>query len=118
MSLFTRHPREMGESYVEHLGHSLVFSGRMLAASVVCLVHGLLPFVWVYKTSDMLARMTKAFVARKPDDLRFVTKICQCDRHDVPCRRQAVMEITRYGARLAVCDRCNMTGDLDRSWLS
>lgn len=117
MKIFTDHPREMGESYLEHLGHSMVFSGRMMVAGVVCLVHGFFPFVFVYTTSGMLAKMTRAFVARKPDDSRFVGP-CQCDRHETPCRRQAMMEITRDGKRLRVCGGCDMTGDCDRTFLS
>ena len=63
MNPFTKHPHAMGESYFKHLWHSLVFSGRMLVASMFCLIHGFLPFFFVFTTSSMLAQMTKAFAA-------------------------------------------------------
>jgi len=71
MNPFTDHPHGMGETYWTHLGHSIVFSSRMLMACIICLIHGILPFVFVFTTSEMLVKMTRAFVKRSPKDERF-----------------------------------------------
>lgn len=61
----------MGESYWRHLLHSVIFSSRMLTAGFICLLHGLFPFFFVFTTSEMLVKMTRAFVKRAPKDQRF-----------------------------------------------
>ena len=45
--LFTAHPDSVGESYWQHLGVAGSFGGRMLLAGLACLLHGLLPFLFV-----------------------------------------------------------------------
>ncbi len=44
--LFTDHPATVGETYWQHLGSAWGFSWRMMAASLACLVHALLPFLF------------------------------------------------------------------------
>jgi hypothetical protein len=44
---FTEHPQSVGESWPEHLLMAWSFGGRMIAAGFACLVHGLLPFLFV-----------------------------------------------------------------------
>ena len=51
-TLFTEHPKSVGESYFEHMGMAFSFSGRMLLAGLACFVHGLFPFLCV-KTGSM-----------------------------------------------------------------
>jgi hypothetical protein len=62
-TLLTKHPREIGESYGEHAGHALYIGMRMLGASIVCLVHAVLPGLFVRTAShaveDIQALMTK-----------------------------------------------------------
>jgi Family of unknown function (DUF6356) len=45
--LFTEHPESVGESYGEHLVRATVFGGRMVVAGIACMLHALLPFVFV-----------------------------------------------------------------------
>jgi hypothetical protein len=45
--LFTEHPESVGESYGEHLVRASVFGGRMVVAGIACMLHALLPFVFV-----------------------------------------------------------------------
>jgi hypothetical protein len=45
--LFTQHPESVGESYGEHLVRASVFGGRMVVAGIACMLHALLPFVFV-----------------------------------------------------------------------
>ncbi len=41
--LFTDHPREVGETYLEHMGVAFGFGRRMIAGGFACLVHGFVP---------------------------------------------------------------------------
>jgi hypothetical protein len=45
--LFTEHPESVGETYGEHLVRATVFGARMVMAGIACMVHALLPFVFV-----------------------------------------------------------------------
>jgi hypothetical protein len=45
--IFTAHPRSVGESYWQHMASAALFGGRMIAAGCACLLHGLLPFLFV-----------------------------------------------------------------------
>jgi hypothetical protein len=47
LALFTDHPASFGESYVQHLGSASFFEGRMILAGLACMVHGLLPSLFV-----------------------------------------------------------------------
>ena len=55
--LFTKHPRAVGETYFEHLLMALGFAGRMAVATVVCLVHAILPFMFEKTGSKMIAEL-------------------------------------------------------------
>jgi hypothetical protein len=54
---FTRHPREIGESYFRHLGHASWFGVRMIAGGIGCLIHGIFPFLCVNTGSRMMNRL-------------------------------------------------------------
>ncbi len=56
-TLFTRHPEAVGESYGEHFGVAIRYSGRMLVASFCALVHAFLPFCFEKTASTMVRRM-------------------------------------------------------------
>ena len=45
--LFTEHPESVGETYGEHLVRATLFGGRMVGAGLACMLHALLPFVFV-----------------------------------------------------------------------
>jgi hypothetical protein len=49
--LFQAHPEDIGESYREHAGHALVIGLRMVAAGLACLVHALIPGLFVRTAS-------------------------------------------------------------------
>jgi hypothetical protein len=63
---FTRHPREVGETYGEHLVSAGGFGLRMIGGGIACLVHAVLPFLFVRtgsRTMDALhRRMTRRAV--------------------------------------------------------
>ena len=41
--LMLEHPRDIGETYGEHAGHALFIGTRMIGAGLACLVHALIP---------------------------------------------------------------------------
>ena len=43
---FTSHPREVGETYGEHLRTASGFGIRMIVGGLACIVHGLMPFLF------------------------------------------------------------------------
>jgi len=57
LELMTRHPRAIGETYGEHLGAAWSISGTLLAASLACLIHGLLPFAFETTASRSIRRL-------------------------------------------------------------
>jgi hypothetical protein len=53
--LFVEHPSSVGESYGQHALFALLTGFRMLCAGLACVVHGLLPFMFV-KTGSRCIR--------------------------------------------------------------
>jgi hypothetical protein len=45
--LMLEHPRDIGETYGEHAGHALFIGTRMIGAGLACLVHALIPGLFV-----------------------------------------------------------------------
>jgi hypothetical protein len=50
--LLMEHPRDIGESYGEHAGHAVYIGLKMLGAGLACLVHALLPGLFVRTASE------------------------------------------------------------------
>lgn len=62
--LFTNHPHAVGETYGEHFGVALRYSGRMFAAAFCALVHAVLPFCFE-KTASRIVRGMVADMDRR-----------------------------------------------------
>jgi hypothetical protein len=60
---FSEHPASVGETYTEHMGRAACFGVRMMAAGVACLVHALLPFLFVHTGSRTIAELNDRMVA-------------------------------------------------------
>lgn len=45
--LFCDHPASVNESYLEHLAFAVTFGVRMIAGGLACIIHGVLPFLFV-----------------------------------------------------------------------
>jgi hypothetical protein len=54
---FTAHPHALDETYTQHFGHALRYSGLLLAASLCALVHAVLPFMFEKTASNMIKKM-------------------------------------------------------------
>lgn len=57
--LFADHPREVGESYVQHLAMSGRFSLKLLRLSAIALAHALVPGVFRTTVSDSIRDMAR-----------------------------------------------------------
>lgn len=67
--LFTEHPASVGETYGEHLVMASSFGVRMILGGIACLIHGLLPFLFVKTGSSQISQLHDTMVAnrrRKP----------------------------------------------------
>ena len=63
--LFTEHPASVDETYVEHLFAASSFSIRMFVASLACLVHAVLPFLFVKTGSVAIEELYERMVANR-----------------------------------------------------
>ena len=63
--LFTEHPASVDETYWEHVGVALSFSGKMFYGAVVCLVHAFLPFLFVKTGSQVIVELNDRMVTNR-----------------------------------------------------
>jgi hypothetical protein len=63
---FTNHPASVGESYGEHMGRAVCFGTRMVFAGFACLVHGVLPFLFVRTGSRTIIELNERMVVNRP----------------------------------------------------
>ena len=62
---FTEHPASVGESYGEHLGRAWYFGLRMVFAGIACLVHGVLPFLFVRTGSRAITELNDRMLVNR-----------------------------------------------------
>jgi len=62
---FTAHPASVGESYLEHLFQAVCFGTRMMFAGVACLVHGVLPFLFVRTGSRAITELNERMISKR-----------------------------------------------------
>lgn len=62
---FTEHPASVGESYTEHLFRAMYFGTRMMFAGIACVVHGVLPFLFVRTGSRAIAELNDRMVVNR-----------------------------------------------------
>lgn len=55
----------MGESYTQHLLRAVYFGARMVFAGIACLVHGVLPFLFVRTGSRAIAELNDRMVVSR-----------------------------------------------------
>lgn len=72
---FTEHPQAVGETYWQHLAHASGFGVRMMIGGLACILHGVLPFLFVKTGSRQIETLHgKMVVSRSklPQPLDFV----------------------------------------------
>lgn len=62
---FTSHPASVGETYAEHLVAASGFGLRMIIAGLACMLHGLLPFLFVKTGSRCVDALHKQMVTKR-----------------------------------------------------
>ena len=65
IKLFTEHPASVGESYGEHLAMATGFGLRMILGGIACLIHGLLPFLFVKTGSRQIGALHDIMVVNR-----------------------------------------------------
>jgi hypothetical protein len=63
--LFSEHPASVGESYLTHLFAASAFALRLIGGGLACLVHAVLPFLFVHTGSDCISRLHQEMLARR-----------------------------------------------------
>jgi hypothetical protein len=64
-SAFTEHPASVGESYLQHLRMALTFGVRMVFGGLACIVHALLPFLFVRTGSRCVQQLHECMVQHR-----------------------------------------------------
>lgn len=62
---FTEHPASVGETYFEHLCRAAGFAFSMLVAGIACLIHALLPFLFVTTGSRTVTKLHDRMVQNR-----------------------------------------------------
>ena len=52
--IFNDHPASVGETYLQHFQHASAFGARMMAGGAACILHGVLPFLFVKTGSKQI----------------------------------------------------------------
>src|SRR5690606_29908844 len=63
-ALFRDHPAEVGGSYSEHLAAATGFGAKMVAGGLACMVHAVIPGLFVTTGSGTVRRLYEAMVAK------------------------------------------------------
>jgi hypothetical protein len=63
---FTDHPASVGERYGEHMSQAVCFGTRMMLAGLACLVHGVLPFLFVRTGSRTIIELNERMIMKRP----------------------------------------------------
>tara|TARA_A100001011_G_C13775658_1_gene621063 strand:+ start:380 stop:607 length:228 start_codon:yes stop_codon:yes gene_type:complete len=62
--LFQEHPASCNESYLEHLINAALFGANLIIAGIVCVVHAILPFLFVNTASARVKKLNEELGAR------------------------------------------------------
>jgi hypothetical protein len=62
---FVEHPASVGESYFRHLRNAVGFGVAMIGGGAACLVHAILPFTFVTRGSETIARLHERMITNR-----------------------------------------------------
>ena len=63
--LFTEHPSEVGETYFEHFQAAGSFGIRMIGGGIACVVHAIVPGLFITTGSGTVNRLYQQMVAKR-----------------------------------------------------
>ena len=64
-SIFIEHPASVDETYLQHFISALSFGTKMVVAGIACMVHGLLPALFVTRGSDTVCALHERMVVKR-----------------------------------------------------
>jgi hypothetical protein len=64
-NIFTKHPKEVGETYFQHLWVSLKYSFKLLLLFIIAFIHSIFPFIFKTTTSAKIIEMAEELKNRK-----------------------------------------------------
>jgi len=64
-NIFTKHPNEVGETYLKHMFNAMRYSLTFLFLFVIAFVHAILPFLFEKTASDIVCEMSSDMECRK-----------------------------------------------------
>lgn len=79
MSIFTEHPREVGETYFQHLSYACKKGLAVLKIALILFVHGLFPFWYKYEGSQRIEELCDELTKRKSGEQH--EEDCSCSSH-------------------------------------
>ncbi len=65
--LFTEHPRSLGETYGQHARTAFHFGWRMTLGGLACMVHAIIPGLFVKTASRTVVQLDAEMRGRKPE---------------------------------------------------
>ena len=60
---FTRHPRDIGESYGEHMGRAAASGVKLIGSGLACLVHAVFPFLFERTASETVRELHRGMAS-------------------------------------------------------
>ena len=69
-NIFTKHPKSVGETYLQHLYHAMSFSCLLFSLSLKALVHALFPFCYETAVSDKVKLLSEGMQKRRDDAMK------------------------------------------------
>ena len=64
-NIFTKHPKEVGESYLQHLWVALKYSFSLFLLFLTAFIHSFFPFIFKNTTSAKIIKMGEDLKNRK-----------------------------------------------------
>ncbi|MEI6695430.1 MAG: DUF6356 family protein [Bacteroidota bacterium] len=63
-TIFTKHPKEVGMNYFQHLCFALMLARKMFFSILASLIHAFFPFLFTTYTSDTIRHLNDIFSKR------------------------------------------------------
>ena len=64
-NIFTKHPKEVGETYLEHMYNAVRYAFTFLLLSITALIHSIFPFLFTKTASCVVQEMAKHMEERE-----------------------------------------------------
>ena len=64
-NIFTQHPKETGDSYLQHLLMALKYSFTLFLLFLTAFIHSIFPFIFKNTTSSKIIKMAEDLKTRK-----------------------------------------------------